>query len=380
MKISALIIGFLLVPILAFGQDQAPLPSAGLTPESPFYFLDKLGEALQEFFTFNPEGKAHLQITFATERIAEIKIILETKGIEAKGLAVAQSRLLAHLANAATRVADRKAEGKDVSQLAKELDDEFEDPKTVLEQTFKAEKRALEAQEKELKRQIREARQAGDAAQVESLVQQLGKIKAQKELLELKEEEAKDALEKEEERLEEEMEAKEEAEKAIREAEKEKLEVVDEAADEGVTVPAEAFEKFNRLLAQAKELFDRGNYQGAKQLAKQAEKSLDAVEDAIEDLEEAKEKEEDLKEKQEEKEREAKEEREETIKEKAEKEAERLDEERERAEEETKKAEERLRDAGNGEEIGTETDRLEEEIKNLEEGSRKTVEEIGKEL
>ena len=73
-------------------SQQAALPSAGLTPESPFYFLDKFGEALRSFFTFNPEGKAHLQITFAAERIAEIKVVLETKGVDAKGLEVAQGR------------------------------------------------------------------------------------------------------------------------------------------------------------------------------------------------------------------------------------------------------------------------------------------------
>jgi len=348
--IKLILISLLFAPSLVFAQTQPVLPSAGLTPESNFYFLDKFGEALREFFTFNPEGKAHLQITFASERIAEIKVILETKGVEAKGLEVAQSRLQAHLADAATIVVDQKAKGKDVSQLAKELDDEFDAPKTALEQTFKAEKRALETQEKELKGKILEARRAGDTAQVESLVQQLGQVKAQKELLELKEEEAEEALEQEEERLEEEMEAKEEAEKAIREAEKEKQEVLDEAAEEDITVPAEAFGKFDSLLAQAKSAFATGNFQEAKRLSKQAEKNLDAVEDAIEDLEEAQEEAEELKKEQEEKEREAKEEQEEKLKEEAEKEAERLEKEHEKAEEATQKAEEQLRDAGDEEE------------------------------
>lgn len=341
----ALVALFVLGGGAVFAQNQAAglpaegLPKAGLTPESNFYFLDKFGEALREFFTFNPEGKARLQITFAAERVAEIKVILETKGVEAKGLEVAQSRLQAHLANAATIVVDQKAESKDVSQLAKELDDEFDAPKTVLEQTFKAEKRALKAQEKELKGKIIEVRRAGDTAQVESLVQQLGQVKAQKELLELKEEEAEEALEIEEERLEEEMEAKVEAEKAIREAEKEKQEVLDEAAEEDVAVPAEAFGKFDGLLAQARTALAAGNWEEAKRLAKQAEKNLDSLEEAIEDLEDAKEKEEELKEEQEEK-----------MKEEAEKETERLEKEREKAEEETQKAEEQLRDAGDEDE------------------------------
>ncbi len=331
-------------------SPQVALPSAGLTPESNFYFLDKLGEALRGFFTFNPEGKARLQITFAAERIAEIKVILETKGVEAKGLEVAQSRLQAHLANAATIVVNQKAEGKDVSQLAKELDDEFDAPKTALEQAFKAEKRSLEAQEKELRGKILEARRAGDAAQVEVLVKELGEIKAQKELLELKEDKQEEALEQEEERIEEEMEAKEEAEKAIQEAEKGRQEILDESAKDGITVPAEAFGKFDGFLAQAKSALAAGNYEEAKRLGKQAEKSLDAAEKAIENLKEAKDNEEEIKADQEERAQEAKQTQDEKVKEGAKKEAENLKEEQKKAEEETQKAEEQLRNVGKEEE------------------------------
>ena len=278
----------------AFAQNQTALPSAGLTPESPFYFLDKLGETLREFFTFNPEGKARLQITFAAERVAEIKVILETKGVEAKGLEIAQSRLQANLAKAAAIVTGQKSKGKDVSALAKELDDEFEGPKTALEQSFKEQERILEAQKKDLKAKIREARLAGDAAQVEALLGQLGEVKAQKELLELKEDEREEELEQEEEKFETEMDDKAKAEKAIKEAEEEKQEALDEFAKEGTTVPGEAFEKFDRMLVQAKELFEKGNYQGAKQLAKQAEKSLEKLEEAMDNPEKLEEKREEL--------------------------------------------------------------------------------------
>ena len=273
-------------------SPQAALPSAGLTPESTFYFLDTFGESLREFFTFSPEGKARLQITFAAERIAEIKVVLETKGVTAKGLEVAQAKLQANLERANALLADQKADGNDISELAKELDDDFDGPKSALKEAFKAEKRALEAQEKELNAEIREARQAGDTALIDALVKELGEVKAQKELLEFKAEEQEEALEKEEERLEEELEDAEEAEDAIREAEKEKQELLDEAAKEGITIASESFKKFDQLLTQAKELLSRGNYQGAKQLAKQAKKSLDAVEESAEDLKDAREQEE----------------------------------------------------------------------------------------
>ena len=336
---KSLLISLLFIPVLAFAHEPVALPNAGLTPESAFYFVDKIGEALREFFTFNPEGKAHLQIDFAAERIAEIKIILETKGVNAKGLGVAQSRLQANIAKAAGIVEGEKSKGKDVSELAKNISEDFDANKEALKQAFKDGERSLEAKEDELKAKIREARRAGDTAQVEALLKELGEIKAQKELLELKEEEQEEALEQEEEKIEREMDKKEDAEKAIKEAEEERQEVLDKAAEDGVSVPAEAFEKFDRLLAQAKELFSKENYVGAKQLAKQAEDALEKVEDAIEDLEEAKEEEEELKEEQEERMKEADGE-----------EAERLEEKREKAEEAARKAEEKLRDAGNDKE------------------------------
>ena len=336
---KSILISFLFIPVLAFAHEPVALPNAGLTPESAFYFVDKIGEALREFFTFNPEGKAHLQIDFAAERIAEIKIILETKGVNAKGLEVAEARLREHLGDAAEIVIKQKNKGKDVSELAKSISEDFDANKEALKQAFKDQERALEAKEDELKAKIREARRAGDTAQVEALVKELGEIKAQKELLELKEEEQEEALEQEEEKIEREMDKKEDAEKAIKEAEEERQGVLDEAAEDGMSVPAEAFEKFDKLLAQAKELFAKENYIGAKQLAKQAEKSLEKVDDAIEDLEEAKEEEEELKEEQEDR-----------AKEGVEREAERLEKERGKAEEAVRGAEEKLRDAGNDEE------------------------------
>ena len=41
------------------------------------------------------------------------------------------------------------------------------------------------------------------------------------------------------------------------------------------------FGQADRLLLQAKELFNKGNYQGTKQLAKQAEKGLDTAEERL---------------------------------------------------------------------------------------------------
>ena len=267
-------------------KNQGDLPNAGLTPESPFYFLDKLGEALQEFFTLNPEGKAHLQITFAAERISEIKVVLEAKGVEAKGLDVAQSRLQAHLAKAAAIVKKEKGKGKDVSTLAQELDEKLKAPKSLLAESFKEQKRELKQQKEQLKIQLKEAHLAGNAAQEEAIAAQLGQVKAQLELLELREDDIEEELEAEEEKIEEEIEDEEEATEAITEAEEEKQEILDEATEEGITLPVNAFAEFDSLLAQARNAFAAGNYQDAEKLAEQAEDSLERIEDMIDELEE----------------------------------------------------------------------------------------------
>lgn len=332
--------------VFAQTQNGSTLPNPGITPESSFYFFDRFGEALREFFSFSPEGKARLQITFAAERIAEIKIILETKGVEARGLGVAQSRLLAHLADAADIVSEQKAEGKDASHLAKELDDKFEGPKSALEEAFKAKKQALKIQKNELKEKLKEARRIGDAAEAEVFAKQLGEVKANLARLEQEEEEQEEDFEDEEERIEEEMEDKIEAEKKIRKAEREKQEMLDEAAVESISLPPETFNAFDRHIVEAKSAFDAGKFEEAKFHAKKAKESLETIEDVLDDLDEAKEEEEDLREEQKEKERETGEEEEELKREDAEREIERLDEEMEKAGEEIEKAEERLREIG----------------------------------
>src|SRR3989338_4532378 len=132
----ALVALFVFASSTVFAQGtQANLPSAGLTPESSFYFLDRLGENLRQFFTFNPEAKAKLQIEFAGERIAEIKVIVEEKVVNAKGLAIAESLLQANVAYAAEIVNEEKTAGNDVSNLAKTLNDEFDARDKLLGQT-----------------------------------------------------------------------------------------------------------------------------------------------------------------------------------------------------------------------------------------------------
>ncbi|MCH7883580.1 hypothetical protein IIA95_04200 [Patescibacteria group bacterium] len=268
-------------------DEQVRLPNAGITPGSPFFFLDRFVETLQEFFVRNPEGRARLQITFAAERVAEIRIIFDRRGIDAEGVKVAQVLLENHLANAAAIVQEQKTAGEAVGDLAADLSDTLFASRMELKKGFRKERRDLENQEDQIKIQLRVALRADNQEDAVTLRKQLQDVRAEKERLEAKEEELEDKLEAEEERFEDELEDRTEAQRKIRKAEREKEEIVREAEEEGIALPAGVFGQFDNLLDEAKSAFDAGNFREAERLARLAKDSLDDVEDIMDDLEDA---------------------------------------------------------------------------------------------
>lgn len=341
------------MPILVFGQTQSVLPSAGFTPGSPFYFFDGMGETLQRFFTFNPEKRARLEITFAKERIAEIKLILEEKGVTAQGLDTAEAKLQDNLLRATTILTKEKQDGKNTNDIAKELSGKISPAQDELKETFKSEKEALEVKIDELKAKLKEARRVGDMAQIQVLMKELVDVRAEKELLDKSDDDNEEAIDEVDEKIDEAMELKEEAAEKMREAEKDKAEILKEAKDKNVDFPATTFNTFDSLLYQAKTAFANGNYAEAKRLAKEAKKNLKEAEKNLEKLKDIKEKDDELKqeadEQQEELEsklREVDKESAEKIKEEIKQNEEQLKEAQEKILEEQKKVEEELKASG----------------------------------
>ncbi len=72
------ILSFLL---LSFGiqvsAQESDLPSPGLLPDSPFYFLETIAEEIVTFFTFGDLKKAERYATLAAERLAEVQAVVE---------------------------------------------------------------------------------------------------------------------------------------------------------------------------------------------------------------------------------------------------------------------------------------------------------------
>jgi len=70
--LSGFIIAALLFSGTAYAQDEElQLPDPGITPDSPFYFLDTLGKNIGLFFAFGPDAKAKKAIQYSEERLAE---------------------------------------------------------------------------------------------------------------------------------------------------------------------------------------------------------------------------------------------------------------------------------------------------------------------
>ena len=97
------------------------LPSAGLTPENPLYFLDIFFEGVRQLFTFDLKNKAELEMSFVAERLAEIRLVLSAKGPEAAGLKTAEHKLKINIAEIIAILEKEKNKGKEIRNLTEHL-------------------------------------------------------------------------------------------------------------------------------------------------------------------------------------------------------------------------------------------------------------------
>jgi len=107
---TATLIALLAAPAALAQGDSLPTP--GLTPDSPFYFLDKWGEGFGRFFAFGREAKAAKQTEHAEERLAEAQVMAdEGKDEEAQEAVDAYGSLIS---DAAANLAAAAQSGEDV--------------------------------------------------------------------------------------------------------------------------------------------------------------------------------------------------------------------------------------------------------------------------
>jgi len=74
--VATSVIGLMLFSGVALASTD-DLPDAGITPDSPLYFLDNAGESINEFFSLSHESKSEKKLKHAEEKLAEAKKMAE---------------------------------------------------------------------------------------------------------------------------------------------------------------------------------------------------------------------------------------------------------------------------------------------------------------
>lgn len=282
-----LLIGAIAVsmPFMALAQTATPatttptvptvtLPDAGLVPGDFFYFLDQWGEGINSFFTFSPEGKARLALKHAEERASEVHAVLGKKGADAPEVAQAKQDFESEMSLAASIVADQKAKGTDVSLFAKDINDEFDLSKDMLKEAYRGYHDDLKDAEKGLRDQLKEATKAGDAAAVQAIQAQIQGMLDEQATVKDEEGSVDVGFDTEKQHLDEAMGDQQSAESHIANAERAYQMLVQDAQAGGLTLDQKAVASYQQLIASAKEAFTAGDFETAKEDAKEAKRAL----------------------------------------------------------------------------------------------------------
>lgn len=105
-----------------------------ILPDSPFFFLDQLKQNVRLTLAFTAEEKAKIHAQIAGERLAELRFMLAKNNIQAA--TVDLQGISDNLKQAAINVSQAQFQGKDVTVLAKQIND-----------NIKAKQKALDALE-----------------------------------------------------------------------------------------------------------------------------------------------------------------------------------------------------------------------------------------
>lgn len=90
-------------------------------PDSPLFFLDQLKQEVRLLLAFTPEQKATIHNAIAGERLAELQIMLARNNVN--GIRVDLQGVSDNLKAASGDLADAKLTGRNITLLAKEIND-----------------------------------------------------------------------------------------------------------------------------------------------------------------------------------------------------------------------------------------------------------------
>jgi hypothetical protein len=101
-------------------------------PDSPFYFLDQIKQSLRIMFALNQESRARIYANIAGERMAELRFMLQNQN--ENGAKLALNGVSESFKNAKEQLGAAKSLGKDISKLAKEINDSIREKQQVLDE------------------------------------------------------------------------------------------------------------------------------------------------------------------------------------------------------------------------------------------------------
>lgn len=119
---------------LALATSTIDLPKAGLTPNSPFYFLDTIDEKISLFFTFDKVKKAQKAEKFSEEKLAEAKQMSDDNTTDK--IDVALNKYDEYLNEAIDDANTAKDEGKNVDEVLATVSEAIQKHLVVLAEVY----------------------------------------------------------------------------------------------------------------------------------------------------------------------------------------------------------------------------------------------------
>lgn len=125
---AILAITLLVLPTIAIAQEDLPTPE--VVPGHWAYGLKRAWENVRLVFVRDPNSKAKMHLELARERVAEAKMVAESKPEETGKL---MEQYQKHIRNAEGEIEKSRGLGKDVSELVKEMEESNQRHRAVLE-------------------------------------------------------------------------------------------------------------------------------------------------------------------------------------------------------------------------------------------------------
>ncbi len=101
-----------------------------ILPNSPLFFLDQLKQKVRLLLAFTPEQKAKIHNAVAGERLAELQLMLAKNNVA--GVRIALQGVSDNLKDASEDLANAKLTGRNISLLAKEINDSIKEKQKSL--------------------------------------------------------------------------------------------------------------------------------------------------------------------------------------------------------------------------------------------------------